>query len=76
MKYECDKYKGKKLCDFKKVGEDESVLVEVCRFCGRKVRFNKRNGKIDEKRYLELHRRDFLQSRGKDKELFEKIYGK
>lgn len=74
MKYKCDD-KDKKLCDFKLIGEDNSVIVEVCRFCGRKVRFNKRNRKIDEKRYLDLHKRDFIQ-RSTNQKLYEKVYGK
>ena len=66
---------GHQLCDFKQIEDYPDAVVEVCINCGKKVIYNRRDGKIDEKQYLFDHKRDFLQRKGKDKKLFEKIYG-
>lgn len=67
---------GKILCDFKVLYDKPDAQVEVCRNCGKKVIYNRRDGRIDNDQYRRDHKRDILQSRGKDKRLFKKIYGK
>ena len=50
------------------------MRVERCQKCGHKVYFNKdAKGKIDENRWRQLHKVDFLQISHKD---FERVYGK
>jgi len=52
------------------------MKVEQCETCGHKIYFNKDvKGKIDEARWVKLHKADFLQPTGKDKALFKKVYG-
>lgn len=51
------------------------ATIEVCLLCGEKKVYNKIDGRIDNKRYLEDHKRDFIQPYGKDLKLFIKLYG-
>lgn len=53
------------------VADTEEVLVEICTACGHKIAFNKRNGRIDTKRYGETHLLFFLQP---NDPLFRKYY--
>lgn len=61
-----------KLCSYKKIRDEHDVLIEVCEFCNRKVRYNKIDGRIDFKQYGRDHIRDLLQ---RGTRLFEEIYG-
>lgn len=63
------------LCDFKRIGDYHDAIVEICTQCGKKVIYNKYNGRIDDAKYTRYHRRDILQPRGRDYKLFMKIYG-
>ena len=64
------------LCNFEKEKDFPDAIVEVCTFCGKRVVYYKnKNGKIDNEKYLEDHKRDFLQPYGKDRQLFIKIWG-
>jgi len=60
--------------DGQKVLDLATVKLERCRACGERVRWNKVNGRIDNKKYLEAHRRDFLQREGPTAKLFYAIY--
>jgi len=45
----------------KQLVNNEEIVVEQCIRCGWKIYFNKRNSRIDTKRYAETHRLWFLQ---------------
>jgi len=63
------------LHDFKLTAEYPSVKFEECRECGEKQKWNKdEDGRIDNAKYLEAHRRDFLQREGPSAKLFYMIY--
>ncbi len=69
------KCKNREMCDFKAIGNYPDAQTEVCRNCGKKIIYNRReNGKIDEVQYLADHKRDFIQKFTNPK-LYEKIYG-
>ena len=70
----CDN-KRFKICDFIPILEDETMIAERCGMCGRKIHFNKKDGKYDNKLYGQLHIRSFLQPYGSMKGLFEEIHG-
>lgn len=63
------------LCDWRTVLENDEIIKEECRFCGKKVDYNKRDGRIDNVRYLSYHLRDALQPSGASLPLYIKIYG-
>ena len=79
------------LCDFERIIDNEQVLIERCKNCGKKVIYNKeikefyknekgeiiikRGNKIDDDKYLRDHKRDILQPFGRDRELHKNIYG-
>lgn len=48
------------------IGENDYVLVQICVWCGRRIRFNKSEGVIDQRRYQEAHRLDYLQEAERD----------
>lgn len=61
--------------DLEKLYENSVVKVEVCKRCGKKVRFRKYfKGRVDNRAYLEAHARNFAQSWGRTKRLYYKIY--
>ena len=65
------------LHDYVIVHETNKLLIERCKFCGKRVKFFKKNGKVmDLYRYSQCHVRDQLQFRGNTKYLYKKIYGK
>lgn len=65
------------LHDYFTVKNTPNGFRERCRLCGREVAYNRsRDGRINTRKYREERRRDFLQPTGKDKKLFERIYGK
>lgn len=65
------------LCDFKILESNDTVQVEVCLFCGKKVIYNKaEKERIDNAKYLRDHRRDFVQATGSTAKDFERIYGR
>lgn len=59
------------LCDFEKSRDLHDALIEICKLCGKKVVYYKRDGRINEAKYLRDHRRDVLQPTDR---LFWKIY--
>lgn len=64
------------LCAFEESRNLPDAVVEICVRCGKKVIYNKgKNGRIDNKKYLRDHRRDFIQPYGEDKKLFIKLWG-
>lgn len=67
----------KHLCDFKKVNENSDGIMEVCKECHRRVITKKdaKTGRIDNKKYLKEHSRDYAQPRGRTGKLFGKYYG-
>ena len=65
------------LCQFEISRDLADAIVEVCRFCMKKVIYYKepKTGRIDNRKYLADHRRDFVQPYGKDYKLYVKLYG-
>ena len=65
------------LCDFKVIGDHQDAQVEVCVQCSKRVIYNKNkiNGRIDNYKYLQDHRRDFVQPYGETRKDFLKLYG-
>lgn len=61
-----------KYCDFLVLVDAEDAQVEVCKACGKKVIYNKRDGRIDNAKYLRDHYRDFMQRSNPE---FEATYG-
>ena len=62
------------LRDGEKVLDLATVKFEACTQCGKRIRWNKVNGRVDNKKYLEAHLRDFLQREGPTAKLFYAIY--
>lgn len=69
------KCRKEQLHDFIAIKDLPDALIEVCRFCGEKMIYNKVNGKYDTQKYLQAHLRDTLQPYGPTGELFRRIYG-
>lgn len=67
-----------KYCDFEVVLSNQEAQVEICRFCGKKVIYNKdkETGRIDNQKYLRDHIRHTAQPFGSTRKIFEEIYGK
>lgn len=63
-------------CDFELLKDKPDAQVEVCTLCGKKVIYWKVGGKVDNKKYLEDHIRDFAQPLGATQDVFEEIYGR
>ena len=64
------------LHDYKIVQETKNGIIEVCRQCKHKLKTKKGfNEKINNKKYLKEHRRDFLQPWGETAKDFKKEYG-
>jgi hypothetical protein len=62
--------------DYQIITDSEHGLVEKCKLCRKRLVTRKGNkGRIDNKKYREEHRRDFLQPSGKTKGDFAKTYG-
>lgn len=62
-------------CKFEVVGDYPDAKVEVCSLCSRRVIYNKVNGDVDPKQYLNDHIRDFCQPLGRTRYIYEEIYG-
>lgn len=61
--------------DYKPIHETVNYKWEVCHFCGKKVKWNKRaKGRVDNKKYLEAHVRNFAQRWGRTKRVYHQIY--
>lgn len=57
------------------LGETAAVKVEKCQICRRTFRWHKGpKGRVDNKRYLEAHARNFAQRGGRTHQLFMKLY--
>jgi len=61
--------------DFKRIIDNSTAVVEVCIKCGKRMVYNKREGKIDNKKYQEANKRLILQPYGKTEGEFKKEYG-
>jgi hypothetical protein len=70
------KIKSVLLCDWRTVLENNEILKESCKYCGKQVLYNKKNDRIDNAKYLSYHLRDALQPNGAMLPLYTKIYGK
>ena len=68
--------KKNKFCEWKVVLANDEIQKEVCKFCGRRIFFNKVDGRIDNDRYMRTHVRAFCQPFGITREVYEEIYGK
>lgn len=64
-----------KLCSYDPLIDNEEVLIEICSFCGRKQRYNKVNGGLDNAKFVNNHFRDFLVPYGSQRDLYIQIYG-
>lgn len=64
-----------KYCGFEQIADYPSHIEERCRFCGKEVRYQKRDGRIDNKQYLEDHVRDFCQPIGPTQHVYLQVYG-
>lgn len=63
----------KHLHDYKIIIDNAEVIVEYCQECKKKLITRKdKNGRIDNNKYKEEHKRDFLQRGDK---LYNKYYG-
>lgn len=64
------------LHDYQIVSENKEGVREICKTC-RKILVTRKdkNERIDNKKYLQEHKRDFLQPKGQDSQLFKKHYG-
>ncbi len=47
--------------DFYITQQDMNALVDVCKKCGMKVIYNKKNGEMDDRKYARYNYRKFLQ---------------
>lgn len=61
-------------CKFIVTYESNTVHCEVCEFCGKKLEYRKVEGRMDNRKYLRDHVRDFLQKKD-NPELFRRMYG-
>lgn len=66
---------SQKYCDFTIIGEDDGHQREMCVFCKRQVSYRKVDGRVQNKRYLFDHIRDFCQASGATKSVYYEIYG-
>ena len=65
-----------RLHDFAIIYETDKLVVEKCKFCGKKIKFHKKDGQVvDKYKYGKYHVRDHLQFNGNTKYLFKKIFG-
>ena len=51
------------------------AIVEDCKICGERVCYWKRDGRIDNTKYLRDHIRDFCQPEGPTSRIYAEIYG-
>ena len=66
-----------KLCSFESITNFPRGQKETCVFCGRTVVWKTDiSGRMDNKKYLRFHLRDFCQPFGPTKKEFIQIYGK
>lgn len=65
-----------KYCQFEIVLDNREIRKEVCTFCGKRVFYNKIEGeRIDNRKYLRDHVRDFCQPHGATAHVYREIYG-
>lgn len=64
------------LCDWRTVLDNNEILKETCKYCGKQAYYNKKDDRIDNAKYLAHHLRDALQPSGAMLPLYIKIYGK
>ena len=62
--------------DYQYVSENVEGLVEICRTCRKRLITRKdHNQRIDNRKYLKEHVRDFCQKTGRTANLFKRFYG-
>lgn len=62
--------------NLKKVREGKNGIVEYCHLCHERFVSHKGfGGKMNNREYLRLHRREFAQPTGRTSKLFRKLYG-
>lgn len=64
-----------KYCGFEIDRNDENVRIDRCRFCGKKVIYLRKNGKMDDKKYTRDHVRDICQPFGSTRRVYFEVYG-
>ena len=63
------------LHQFERLREKSDAFIEICVLCGEKVIYRKyEKGRIDNVKYRNDHKRDFIQPYGRDKKLFIKLW--
>ncbi|HEC66764.1 MAG TPA: hypothetical protein ENI23_15930 [bacterium] len=63
--------------DYEIVEDTDTAQVEICTECHDKLVVKKgSDGRVDNKKYLENHPRDFAQSEGRTSKLYKRFYGK
>lgn len=62
-------------CDFVVDLSTENFQLEHCKFCHREVGYKKIQGRVDNTKYLMDHIRDFCQSTGSTRPVYEFVYG-
>jgi len=61
---------------FTTINSNKEGFTEICTECKFKNTVRTGNkGRIDNKKYLELHKRDYAQPNGRTKHVFDKYYG-
>ena len=62
-------------CSYTTVENTPDFQVEVCTECKKKQVYKKINDRVDNKKYLEDHVRDFAQPGGRTDNIFKQYYG-
>ena len=61
----------------KTINEDSSGIMEICVECKQRFYYKKdSSGRVDNRKYLKDHERDFAQPTGTTGKVFKKHYGK
>lgn len=61
--------------DLKTIHENPQVKWEVCQLCNKKFKFNKGyKGRVNNVEYLKAHIRNFAQSWGATKRVYQRVY--
>ena len=70
------KCRKNKYCRFEQIGDYSDAFKEICVYCSRTVIWNKDQfGRIDNRKFLRFHLRDFCQPYGLTGKVFAQVYG-
>jgi hypothetical protein len=61
--------------DFERTFENDEAVKEVCVICNRREIYRKKDGQIDNRKYLRDHIRDFCQPTGSTRGVYLEVYG-